>query len=95
VILKKRIYWNKNNNKVNLKRKERYNLKKQEIQTYQDSWKRNNQYNYEINKKLKDLREQQRQLTIQLCKKQTYKLYTPEIQKVLPTYLLSDLLLLT
>jgi len=89
----KRNYWDKRAEYLNAKRQERYNVKKEQVLSYQKQWQQNNSYKYRMKRRLADLREQQRCLALKQFKNKEYRLYTIEFQKVLPTFLLSYLLM--
>ena len=62
----KRNYWNRKSEQLNAKRRERYNIIKEQILNYQKRWQQNNSYNYIIKRRLADLREQQKQIALKI-----------------------------
>lgn len=88
----KRIYWNKKTKQINTKRREKYSNKREQVLNYQKLWKLDNKYAHNLKRRLAELRESQKQLTLQLCKNEEYKLYTACFKEVLPSFVLAELL---
>jgi len=89
----KREYWNKKAEHLNFKRRERYNLKKDQVSGYQKQWELKSPHSHRIKRRLADLREQQKQLALKMLENRQYKPSTAKIQEVLPTFVHSHLLL--
>ncbi|MFH1592199.1 MAG: hypothetical protein ABIB47_02430 [Candidatus Woesearchaeota archaeon] len=85
-------WYRKNPEKVRAMNKRHLEKHRGEIYDYLIKWRKSNQYESRIKQRLAYWRGQQKKLTVQLLKNKPYKLYSNEIQEVLPTSALSQLL---
>ena len=86
--LKKREYWASNKNYLLAKRRQNYRRKKDNILAKQSLWRQNNK----IERKINNLRFQQKALALQILENNLNTAYSYQLQEVLPSLELSYVL---
>jgi len=94
LLERKRNWASRNPEKIRAMGSKYLECHREEVYDYMKKWRILKQYESRLKQRLTFWRGKQRDLTLQLIKNESYKLSTKEIEKLLPTWALTQLLFL-